>query len=229
MTFRDTCHRDQFHNEPHAGAGPDCRQVTPPQQHSAPTLTYATNTLKPCHRSPTSPAPPQSPSHRPPPSTTPSPSSLASLFLQQPNQTSASIPPSSLHTPNHAIPYLTILSVQPFLDILPFAQVGMSATANAVYHISTQPPEIQIPLMSGIRTALILEINPSEKVVGLPDLPTNLATFLNTINPYIPSNQSLCPPPSTQRATTGFSVDNRPKVGYVIHRNPPMSLPYCLP
>jgi len=34
----------------------------------------------------------------------------------------------------------------------------------------------------------------------------------------------------TQRATKGFSVANKPpKVGYVIHRNPPMSLPYCLP
>jgi hypothetical protein len=34
---------------------------------------------------------------------------------------------------------------------------------------------------------------------------------------------------TTQRATKGFSVAKPPKVGYVIHRNPPMSLPYCLP
>jgi len=35
--------------------------------------------------------------------------------------------------------------------------------------------------------------------------------------------------PTTQRATKGFPARNGPKVGYVILRNPPMSLPYCLP
>jgi hypothetical protein len=33
---------------------------------------------------------------------------------------------------------------------------------------------------------------------------------------------------TTQRATKGFSVAKPPQVSYVIHRNPPMSLPYCL-
>jgi len=39
---------------------------------------------------------------------------------------------------------------------------------------------------------------------------------------------AICGSP-TQRATKDFSVAKPPKVGYVIHRNPPMSLPYCLP
>jgi hypothetical protein len=34
---------------------------------------------------------------------------------------------------------------------------------------------------------------------------------------------------TTQRTTKGFVVDNRPTFRYLILRNLPMSLPYCLP
>jgi hypothetical protein len=34
---------------------------------------------------------------------------------------------------------------------------------------------------------------------------------------------------ATQRTTSVFLGAERPKVGYVIHRNPPISLPHCLP
>ena len=47
------------------------------------------------------------------------------------------------------------------------------------------------------------------------------------ITQFIKEDSPFCL--TTQRATKGFSVAKPPKVGYVILRNPPLSLPYYLP
>jgi hypothetical protein len=88
--------------------------------------------------------------------------------------------------------------------------------------------KINDPRLSRLRLQGDASMSDVQKVrSATPQVP-----LLKTSTPYFEggfTNRRVFHFQTTQRTTSVFLGAERPKVGYVIHRNPPMSLPHCLP